>query len=208
MGHSSIGRAAAFEVVGCWFESNCPCQTQHRTAGLLVRSPAFQAGQTGSNPVRCTRRSRRRRRRRSDVPSAREGTRNLGSGPLGVRKKGRGDTAEDRSPTSPVAGCASTGSTRQAHRGATSAGSSSQEAAIVGTRVPGKERGFTHRPSGREWGPPNRKRVVASGLAEPTRHRVPERVARTVRASQARAARRSRGAWASQEARGSQRSAQ
>jgi len=50
--------------------------------------------------------------------------------------------------------------------------------------------------------------VVASGLAQPAHHRVSERVARTVWASQARAARRTRGARASQAARGSQRSAQ
>jgi hypothetical protein len=54
-------------------------------------------------------------------------------GPLEVRKKGRGDMAEERSPTPPLARCASIGSIKQAHRGATSAESSSQGAALVGT---------------------------------------------------------------------------
>lgn len=63
------------------------------------------------------------------------------SGPLEVRKRGRGDTAKERIPTSPLAWRESVGSIKQAHRGATSAGSSSQGAALVGTREQGKEPG-------------------------------------------------------------------
>lgn len=63
------------------------------------------------------------------------------SGPLEVRKKGRGDTIKERIPTSPLACRAIDGSIKQAHRGATSAVSSSQGAALIGTRVQGKELG-------------------------------------------------------------------
>lgn len=67
------------------------------------------------------------------------------SRPLEVCEISRGDTVKEGISASPLASCASSRSIKQAHRGATSVGSSSQGAALVGKRVQGNEPRSTRR---------------------------------------------------------------
>ena len=118
-------------------------------------------------------------------------------GRLRSAKTRRGNTLKARDPASPRA-------QRRKARGRSSKLTGPPPAAHrlpKGRCYPGRERKATNASSPasgesrREQGPANRKRVVPSGLAQPARHRISERVVRAVRVSQARAAHRSSGTW-------------
>jgi hypothetical protein len=122
---------------------------------------------------------------------------NPGSGPLEVRRDKAWQHVESEGPCSTSRPAPQgAGSIKQAHRAATAA-----HRLPKGRCYPGRERKAKNvsSPAGGEsrWeqGSANRKRVVPSGLAQPARHRISERVVRAVRASQARAAHRSSGTW-------------
>lgn len=155
---------------------------RRRTTGWRHRAPAARPG--GETGRRTGSRVQRPRSCRFDSGSGHQNSCidectaralvDANPGRLRSARKAVATLSEGESPTSLPAWRASVGSFRQAHRGATSAGSSSQGAVLIGTRVQGKESWpARRRPQGRrERRSRNRKRVVASGLAVPTRHRV------------------------------------